>query len=318
MAGTVTVIGTVPALAGLTATFTTAPPARAGMSSVTVSATMPPGVMVGVAGVRLVTTGCSAAPTTRTVAGSIAAPSVAVSVTLALWARPSTSTGALIWPARIVTPPPTTVSAAGSELVTATKVSASAAPDSVTVNGVGPVGELVWPTSMNDGDGPNALRIGAPVGRSAAERGSSFDAMLRNASTPVIDAKVWPIVGAGNRNRKSSTTSEPPPGSMAVNSPWAPLIAVIAVAPVRTSTPSSAVARIPPVVTSAAVTITGAGAASTAALTTVTSLTPSSSIWPLKSVTVPVTVTRLPGAIAVRNGEAAPVNTNRPEKLAPW
>src|SRR5581483_7562163 len=112
-AGTVTVGGIVPAFTGASARPTNVPPAGAGMSSVTVKVTEPPGAVVGAGGVSDWITGCSAGPRTRTFAFSDE-PSVAVKPTLADCARPFTRTVALVVPASTVTPPLTTVSDAGS------------------------------------------------------------------------------------------------------------------------------------------------------------------------------------------------------------
>ncbi len=70
-----------PAFAGASARPTAAPPAGAGMSRVTVNVNLPPGATTAGLGVMETTEGCSAAPTTLTLAWSDDAPTVAVSVT---------------------------------------------------------------------------------------------------------------------------------------------------------------------------------------------------------------------------------------------
>ena len=67
LAGIETVVDeNVPALPGLTARFTVAPPAAAGMSSVTVNVRMLPGLIVTLGGDSVTLLGCSATSSTRT------------------------------------------------------------------------------------------------------------------------------------------------------------------------------------------------------------------------------------------------------------
>ena len=129
------------------------------MSSVTVNVAVPPGATLLARGVSDARTGCSAAPRTRTFAVSMTALYVAVSVTLLDCARPLSIAVAEVWPARIVTPPPTTVRLAGSPEVMATNVSAATAEESFTVSAVGYDATPSWATSMKLSAGENALSL---------------------------------------------------------------------------------------------------------------------------------------------------------------
>ena len=141
--------GSVPAAAGTTARATSVPPGdTAGRSRVTVKVRVPPGATAAGSGVRVTVVGSSLAPRTRTWAVAELVPRVAVTVTSAAWARPFTSTGALVWPAGTVTPPPATVRDAVSEAVMATKVSVAGARARVTVRGTGKVATPVSPTRV--------------------------------------------------------------------------------------------------------------------------------------------------------------------------
>src|SRR6185436_8835164 len=99
----------VPAVDGVTASPTDVPPAGAGMLSVAVSVTMPFGPTEAVAGDSVTVVGNSAAPSTRTWAVFVPAPSVAVSVTSVVAAPASSLTVAVVMPFGTVTLPPTTV-----------------------------------------------------------------------------------------------------------------------------------------------------------------------------------------------------------------
>ena len=319
-ASTVTVGGTVPAVDGVTAVATTVPPAGAGRSRPTVNTCMPPGAMVAVPGVSDTSVGCSVPSRARTVAvndatGATASCAVSVAVPAAVEV---TGTVTLVAPIGTVTTSPGTRTAALFDEVIATAVSAGAAWLSDTVSMVGKVGTAVVFTVVKvvAGVRPPTSSIAGP--RSAAERISTLLAMLRNARMPVTEPYCVPTVGSGAvRNKKSSITTEPPPACMTVNSLNAASTVVTDTAePMRMSTLSRAAARGPLVAISAVVTAIGAGGASTAALVTVTATMASSSSWPLNSATEASIDTRLPTWVPVRNGDDAPVNTNRPEKSA--
>ena len=166
-------------MAGFNEIATVVPPVGAGRSSSTVKVVIPPTFTVAAGGVIVTMVGTSAAPSTRTSAVFIELFKDAVSVTAAAWVNPLTNTWPVLWPAGIVMPPPLTVSAAAFDEVIVTVVFVGAGPLSVTVSAVGIVGDITWPTRINEVAGVKFSNVTAPPTKSAALRGSSFGTIWR-------------------------------------------------------------------------------------------------------------------------------------------
>jgi hypothetical protein len=131
--------GTAP-IAGVRESDRLTPPEGAGTSSPTVNVTDAPGATFADVGVSDIAD--SPGATTRICASPVVVPKVAVSVTVPD-AKPLTTTIAVLCPARMVTPAPTTVRMSGALEIIGTNVSTGGGFVRFKVRGVGYVGEFV-------------------------------------------------------------------------------------------------------------------------------------------------------------------------------
>ena len=144
-------------------------------------------------------------------------------------------------------------------------------------------------------------------------RGLSVEVFERKTSTPVMVVKPWFTIGIGEMADTSVPTVIELMPAAAVKL-VAPVTDVTVLGPVATMTPSSAVARGPPVVTSAMVARTGAGGTSIVVLVITAEVRFDNVMAPNRSVTCPSTETRFPTATLARIAAATNAKP-KPSKL---